>query len=83
MSNIRFQLDLRGLNELMKSREMQKILDDAGTRMAGTAGRGYESEGAHPIGFVAINSVYAGTARAKRDSKKYDTLNKAMGGVKV
>lgn len=76
-----FKLNLPGLNELMKSGEMQSILNNAAGQIAGSAGEGYELESAHPIGFVAIASVKAATWKARRDDKKNKTLLKAAGGV--
>jgi len=78
-----FQLNLRGLNELMKSSEMQSILTDAATRIAGAAGPGYEIEPAHPISFVAIASTRAADFRARRDNRKNDTLKNAAESVKL
>ena len=78
-----FKLNLSGLNELMKSAEMQAILNDAAGKIANAAGKGYEIEPAHPISFVAIASVRAGDAKARIDNNKNKTLLKAAGSVKI
>lgn len=78
-----FKLNLKGLNELMKSSEMQGILNDAAGRISGAAGDGYEVETAHPISFVAIASVRAATYESYYDCLENDTLQKAMGGARV
>lgn len=84
MSNkIRFKLNLRGLNELMKSGEMQAVLNNAAGQIAASAGNGYETEAAHPISFVAIASVRAATYDARKDNSDNNTLLKAAGGVKI
>lgn len=83
MSDVRFKLSLKGLNELMKSPEMQGVLNDAAQKIAGAAGDGYEVEAAHPIRFVAIASVRAATFRARRDNSEHNTLEKAAGGVRI
>lgn len=83
MSKIRFELDLAGLNELMKSGEMQAVLNSAARQIAGSAGDGYEVEAAHPISFVAIASVRAASAAARKDSAENKTLEKATGGVRI
>lgn len=75
-----FKLNLPGLNELMKSSEMQAVLNEKAQSIAAAAGEGYEIESAHPIQFVAIASVRASTWAAKRDNLKNNTLLKAMGG---
>lgn len=83
MDNVEFKLDLAGLNQLMKSGEMQAILNDAANRIAGSAGDGYEVESAHPISFVAIAAVHASTQEARRDNAENNTLLKAAGGVSL
>lgn len=83
MANVEFKLDLAGLNQLMKSGEMQAILNNAANRIAGSAGDGYEVESAHPISFVAIAAVHARTKEARRDNSENNTLLKAAGGVSL
>ena len=78
-----FKLNLKGLNELMKSAAMQSVLNTAASRIAGKAGEGYEIEQAHPISFVAIASVRTGDAASRRDNNKNNTLLKAAGSVKI
>lgn len=80
MSNVRFKLNLAGLNELMKSAEMQSTLNAAAGQIQARAGAGYEVESAHPISFVAIASVRAADYKARLDNLKNNTLLKAMGG---
>ena len=77
--NVEFKLNLPGLNELMKSGQMQSALNQAAAQIQGRAGAGYEVESAHPISFVAIASVYAATREAKKDNLKNNTLLKASG----
>ena len=67
----------------MKSGEMQSILNDAAARIAGAAGPGFEAEGAHPIGFVAINSVRTATWAARKLNSSTNALEKAAGGVRI
>ena len=43
MADIEFKLNLPGLNELMKSPEMQAALDTAGERVRDIAGEGYDT----------------------------------------
>ena len=81
MDKVKFKLNLAGLNELMKSSEMQSVLNDAANRIAGSAGSGYEIEAAHPISFVAIAAVHAESMNAKKDNHDNNTLLKAAGGV--
>ena len=83
--NVRFELKLSGLNELMKSAPMQAVLTSAAQSMAATAGEGYKAivERAHPISFIAIASVRTVNDRARMDNNHNNTLLKARGKTKV
>ena len=81
--NVTFKLNLPGLNTLMKSGEMQSVLNSAASSIASSAGEGYEVESAHPISFIAIASVRAADFRARRDNAKTNTLLKAAGGPQI
>lgn len=83
MSKVKFKLNLRGLNDLMKSGEMQSVLDSAAGKIAAAAGDGYEVESAHPLSFTAIASVHAATYDSYYDCLENDTLLKAAGGVRI
>jgi len=83
MSEVEFKLNLKGLNELMKSDRMQAVLNDAAGKIAAAAGEGYEVESAHPINFIGIASVRAVTYKAKKDNSENDTLLKALGSVSI
>ena len=75
MSNVKFELNLPGLNALMKSPEMQSALNAAAKQIAQNSGDGTDFETAHPIGFIAIAST-----RGSNDNGK---MEKGMGGVRV
>ena len=77
---VTFKLNLPGLNELMKSGEMQEILNEKARSIQASAGDGYEIESAHPISFVAIASVRASSKKARKNNSKNKTLLKASGG---
>ena len=83
MAKVKFELNLAGLNELMKSTEMAEVLNDAADQIAAKCGEGYEVERAHPIRFVGIASVRAETIEAKVDNRKNNTILKAAGSVKI
>ena len=83
MADVKFKLNLRGLNDLMKSAEMQSVLNSAATQIAGSCGDGYETESAHPISFVGIAAVHASTGKARKDNADNNTLLKAAGSVKI
>lgn len=77
MSDVRFKLNKRGLNELMKSGEMCSVLNSAAVQLARQAGGDGTSgvEFAHPIRFIAIASVHG--------SNKDNDMEKGLGGVRV
>jgi len=79
-NGVKFELNLSGLNELMKSSEMQGILNEKAAQIQARAGAGYEVESAHPISFVAIAAVRATDYKARLDNLKNNTLLKALGG---
>jgi hypothetical protein len=84
MSKVKFELNLPGLNELMKSPEMCAILEESGSTVAMTAGAGYASR-VHQASFVAIANVYPDTAQAAKDNYDNNSLLKALGasGLKM
>lgn len=80
MSNVKFQLNMPGLNELMKSAEMVSVLTEAGRAVAQAAGGDYASE-VHQANFVAIANVYPDSKRAANENFHENTLLKAVGSV--
>lgn len=78
MSNTEFELNLAGLNELMKSSEMQAHLETASARVAELAGNDF----GHRVGvasFAAIGNVFAENKKAAKKAYKDNTLLKALG----
>ena len=80
MSNVKFELNLSGLNEIMKSGAMQSLLYAAASGIAGVAGEGYKARPARLINFIAVSSVSPVTWKARRDNSRNNTLEKAAGG---
>ena len=80
MSNVEFELDLAGLNELMKSPEMEAALESAGEAVANAAGSEYGHR-VHQATFVAICNVYPDSEEAARENFDENTLLKALGQV--
>jgi len=74
---VKFELNMPGLNQLMKSPEMQSVLDQKGAQVASAAGDGYNKR-THVADFVAITNVYADTKAAKRENMENNTLLKAL-----
>lgn len=74
---IKFELNLPGLNEVMKSKPMQEILDRKGEEVARAAGEGFGHR-THLASWVAITNVYAETRAAREDNLKNNTLIKNL-----
>ena len=77
---VKFELNLPGLNELMKSQEMQDALKAAGKAVAKSAGRDYDAE-VHTASYIAISNVYPTSKEAARENFEDNTLLKAAGSV--
>lgn len=80
MGNVKFELNLPGLNELMKSAEMQSALLEAGNAVANAAGPEYAAE-VHTANYIAISNVYPNSKEAAHDNFENNTLLKAIGSV--
>lgn len=77
MSGVKFKLNLKGLNELMKSSEMQSALLEAGEAVASSAGDDYAAE-VHTANWIAISNVYPNSRKAAHENFKDNTLLKAL-----
>lgn len=73
----KFELNSKGVGDLLKSAEMQSILDQKASEIRGRAGIGYEHN-------VQVNPgrahamVWADTHQAKKDNLNNNTLLKAV-----
>lgn len=72
-----FELDINGLNELMKSPEMEAALQNAGNAVANIANGNYGVR-VHQASFVAIANVYAEDKESAIAAKKDGTLTRAL-----
>ena len=85
---IDFKLDLPGLNQLMKSPEMQAILAQKGAQVAAAANSNAQSSRAHystdtkTINWIAVTTVRADNGAAVHDNLENNTLLKALGSAK-
>ncbi len=77
VKNVRFELNLQGLNELMKSKEMQSALSNAGNAVARAAGSDYASR-VHTANWVAIANVYPNSKEAAKENASNNTLIKSL-----
>lgn len=73
----KFELNSKGVGDLLKSAEMQSILDQKASEIRNRAGIGYEHD-------VQVNPgrahamVWAETYQAKKDNSQNNTLLKAV-----
>jgi len=79
-NDVKFELNLPGLNELMKSAEMQAALDAAGRAVARGAGAGYAVTG-RTGRFIGFSNVYPEDQKAAKDNYENNTLLKAIGSA--
>lgn len=79
MSKTKFQLNRKGVAELMKSKEMQGILTEYASGVKNRCGDGYEQD--IRVGKNRANAmVWAESSKAKRDNMKNNTILKAVRG---
>lgn len=88
MSKVKFELNLPGLNELMKSGAMQSILNEKGMTVASAANSMKQIDEAEygmdtkTINWIAVTTIRADNGAAVADNYQNNTLLKALGGGK-
>lgn len=78
MNKVRIKLNDRGIQELLKSQEMQSILREQGQAVAAQAGEGYAS---NVVVYTkrAVAQIYPTSAESAFDNYENNTLLKALG----
>lgn len=77
MAKSGFKLNYAGVGQLLKSAEMQKVLEEKATAVKNRCGDGYEQD--IYVGKTRANAmVFAETFEAKRDNMKNNTILKAV-----
>lgn len=77
MAKMKFKLNHSGVGQLLKSSEMQNVLEEKATGIKNRAGEGYAQD--IYVGKTRANAmVYAETFEAKRDNMKNNTILKAV-----
>ena len=77
MSKLEFELNRAGVAALMKSAEMQKVLQRHATKIKNRSGAGYEQD--IYVGRNRANArVWPETTQAKSDNYKNNTLLKSV-----
>ena len=79
MSKVKFEMNKKGIGELLKSRDMASVLQEYAYQVQEKAGEGYAVE--TYVGFDRAHAiVYTETPEAKKDNAENNTLLKALGG---
>lgn len=84
MAKTKFKLDIKGLNALMKSPEMQAVLDEKGAEVQARAEAASQDPDAHYsrstwVGnFIAASQVRADNPEALHENLRNNTLLKAL-----
>ena len=77
MAKMKFKLNRSGVAALMKSNQMQGVLEEKATGVRNRAGEGYKQD--IYVGKTRANAmVYADTYQAKKDNMKNNTLLKGV-----
>ena len=77
MSKVKIELNSAGIRELLRSEEMQALLEEHAAAIAGRCGAGYSYDG-HMTGGRAVASAYAETPEAIQDNLDNNTLLRAL-----
>ena len=77
----KFEFNLSGLREVMKSPEMESALESAGQAAAGSTGNPDYKTDTHQAPFTAVCTVYPSTREAGLDNYLHNTLLKAVQSV--
>lgn len=82
MSDNKFVLNLKGLNEIMKSPEVVRVQEEAGKRVLEAAktmsNDAYYKMATHEGRYINFVNVYTGGISAMADNYKHNTLLKAL-----
>ena len=79
MINLKFELNKKGVGELLKSEEMQAVLESYAAQVAKDAGPGYEPKTYIGKDRAAVSvRVEAATKEAERDNYENNTLLRSL-----
>lgn len=86
MAKVKFEMDIKGLNELMRSEAMQAVLDEKGAQIqarAASSAQDPEAKYSRSIwvgNWIAASQVRADNPEAIQENLRNNTLLKAIGG---
>lgn len=76
-NGVKVSVNYAGVGQLLKSKEMQDMLESRASEIKNRCGDGYETD-TYIAGTRVIASVYTGDFDAMRDQKNNNTLLKAL-----
>ena len=79
MAKVKFKLNHAGVGALLKSAEMQDVLNQYGSKVMGKLPEGYGMRAGQTSQRAKV-SVYTDSIEARIDNSKNNTLLKALGG---
>lgn len=80
MGKVKFQINLAGINELMKSPGIQGQLQAAGQAVASVADGNYGID-VHEANWIAVASIYPSDKESAKKNAKNNELLKALGAA--
>ncbi len=80
MGEVKVKLNLQGINEVMKSPEIQSACEAAGQAVAMAAGVDYGTESG-TINFIAYCNVFPNSKEAAKENFENNTILKAVSSV--
>lgn len=78
MSKVKVKLNMKGINEVMKSPEIAQAVQEAGERVAELAGEGHEVHVYNNLKYTTVGFVDAVTPEAVKANFEDNTLLKAV-----
>lgn len=78
MSNVKIEVNYKGVGALLRGSEVREMVDSIGAGIAARAGDGYGKR-THYTKQRSICNVFADSKEAKQDNLEHNTLLKAMG----
>ena len=80
MGNVKVKLNLKGINEVMKSPEILSAVEAAGQAVANAAGADYTTRSGL-INYIAYCNVYPDSKEAAQENFEDNTVIKAVSAV--
>lgn len=80
MGNVKVKLNLKGINEVMKSPEILSAVEAAGHVVANAAGTEYATKSGL-INYIAYCNVYPDSKKAAKENSDNNTIIKAVGAA--